>query len=335
MSEKYLSRVECIGTELNQIRIQSKLSDLTFVCQESDLSFHTISGHQAIFSNLSKLLAKFFAIAADKQPYENVVIMLDSIDYNVMKKLMQYVYEGETRINKHEGIKLLELCQLLQLEVPLSSFKTQEAFDLDSEDCLGTFTKEFKNNDFCSSMGEANDELSTSVEDDRSLNFDDLRSDQANVRIKPMATDSIQMSDLIAVDNDVRIETTELNSNRKIKRLINKKARSQATFSKYFKSSTFASSETCKFCGVIFRKSSTYPYRNHTESRLKSHIKYEHDNIGRFECQKCEFSGPGKVRLERHIEAIHNKIEGLKCDLCQYTTAYKASLKTHIKTIHK
>merc|ERR1719351_204015 len=141
MSEKYRSRVECVGTELNEIRKRSKLTDLTFVCRESDLSFHKISGHQAIFSNLSKLLTRFFAIAANKQPYENVVIMLDSIDYNVMKKLMQYVYEGETRITKQEGIKLHELCQLLQLEVPLSSFSEEESpifhHTFSSSDCLG------------------------------------------------------------------------------------------------------------------------------------------------------------------------------------------------------
>merc|ERR1712223_657941 len=188
-------------------------------------------------------------------------------------KLIQYIYEGGTRINKQEGIQLLELCQLLQLEVPLSSFKIQEAFDLDSEACLGTITKEFDNNDFHSSLREANDELSTSEEDERSLNFDDSRSNQENVRMKPMATESIQMSDLIAVDNDVRIETTEFNSNRKMKRLINKKARSQATFSIRRKR---ISTEICKFCGIIFRKSPTYPYQ----------------------CQKCKFYSPGKVSLE-------------------------------------
>ena len=62
-----------------------------------------------------------------------------------------------------------------------------------------------------------NDELTTSVEDERSLNFDDSRSDQANVIMKPMATDSNQMSDMITVDNVVRLETTELSSNRKMK----------------------------------------------------------------------------------------------------------------------
>jgi len=323
-----------MGTALNQIRMQSKLSDLTFVCLDSDLSYHTISGHQAIFSNLSQLLTRCFTIAADKQPYENVVIMLDSIDYNVMKKLMQYVYEGETRITKQEGIKLHELCHLLQLEVPLSSFSEDESpifhHTFSSSDCLGSVTKEFMDNDFHTFLSEVNDFLSTSVEDEGSLSFDDTRSDQANIRMKPIATDINLMSDLIEVDNDVRKETTELNSNRKVKRFIYKKVRSQATFPKCYKKS-----ETCKFCGITFRKSSTYPYRNDIESRLKSHIKYEHDKIGRFECQKCKFSSRGKVLLDRHIEAVHNKIEPFKCDLCQYTTIYNGSLKTHIKTIHK
>jgi len=167
-----------------------------------------ISGHQAIFSNLSKLLTRIFTIAADKQPYEDVVIMLDYIDYHVMRKLMQYVYEGEPRINKQEGIQLFEL----QLEVPLSTFEIQETFDLDSEHCMDTLSNEATNDDFYST--DSNDEVSTSVKDEPSLNFDNSRSDQVNVRINPMPIDK-QMLDMIAVDNDVKIQTTELNSNRK------------------------------------------------------------------------------------------------------------------------
>ena len=119
-----------INEALNSMRRQDKFSDLVFVCHDagSNSSVKTISAHQFMFTSLSNVLGDLFRISQLKQPYEKIVITLDSVDPIVVEKLVEYLYEGETKVSYQQECELIDLCELLQLDVPLRDFRPSNFF---------------------------------------------------------------------------------------------------------------------------------------------------------------------------------------------------------------
>merc|ERR550539_692695 len=83
------------------------------------------NAHQAVFSSLSGLLKKLFNIAHNKHQNETVRITLDTVDPLIVEKLIEYVYQGKTFVDHHQQHELKDLCELLDIELPLRYFETQ------------------------------------------------------------------------------------------------------------------------------------------------------------------------------------------------------------------
>merc|ERR1719510_1713076 len=100
---------------LASMRKYTTLSDLIFVCQgeNNEIKPKRINAHKAILSSASKFLKELFEIAYQKQPYERIVINLDSVDPNIFEKLIEFMYEGKTTVNQEQREKLIRLCKLL------------------------------------------------------------------------------------------------------------------------------------------------------------------------------------------------------------------------------
>lgn len=155
MMELELKRFERISSELDRFRIRGKLTDLIFVCRENDLSLGFVPAHQAMFSSISSLLNELFKVALEKQPYEKVMIILDSVDCIIMEKLIEYIYKGETKVNYQERQELFHLSRLLHLNIPLSEINTSVCHT------LPTILSVTTNNDLRPHWILENEELST------------------------------------------------------------------------------------------------------------------------------------------------------------------------------
>jgi len=117
-----------ISVPINLMRIQAKCVDLQFLCNYGDSTktkCRVINAHQAMFSSLSSLLHKIFQISREKQPFEKVIITLNSVDPAVVEKLIEYVYEGETFVNHQQQHALRDLCEMLEIDLPIRDFQTQ------------------------------------------------------------------------------------------------------------------------------------------------------------------------------------------------------------------
>merc|ERR1719167_1812860 len=121
MNEQFWRSPQLIGIELNEMRREAKLTDLSFVCRKNDGLLVVIDAHQAIFSSISAELKILIDIAKYKQPYEKVVIIMDSVNNIVMEKLIEYIYTGEVHANVIEKQKLIQLCAQLKLNISLKS----------------------------------------------------------------------------------------------------------------------------------------------------------------------------------------------------------------------
>jgi len=131
MNERFLRSPQSIGIEISEMRREAKLTDLSFVCRKNDTSFHSIDAHQVIFSSISEELKMLIDIAKHKQPYEKVVIIIDSVNSAVMEKLVQYIYTGEVIADDTEKQKLIQLCALLKLNISLK-LDTVSAIEFDT-----------------------------------------------------------------------------------------------------------------------------------------------------------------------------------------------------------
>jgi len=113
-----------INVHLNSMRTEDTCVDLQFLCHggNTKLPCRIINAHQAMFSSLSSLLNKLFQIAHIKQPFEKVLITLNMVDPVVVEKLIEYIYEGQTFVNHQQQHALKDLCEMLEIDLPICEF---------------------------------------------------------------------------------------------------------------------------------------------------------------------------------------------------------------------
>eukprot|EP00088_Acartia_fossae_P030819 TRINITY_DN3180_c0_g1_i7.p1 TRINITY_DN3180_c0_g1~~TRINITY_DN3180_c0_g1_i7.p1 ORF type:complete len:812 (-),score=220.56 TRINITY_DN3180_c0_g1_i7:1110-3545(-) len=103
------------------------LDDVHELCSESahtDLVFHchngnTVKAHKVMFLGRSDLMTQFFQITSERQfPGAETQISLPDVPSDILTKVIQYVYKGETMLSSEEEKQQFnELLQTLQLKV--------------------------------------------------------------------------------------------------------------------------------------------------------------------------------------------------------------------------
>merc|ERR1740124_120718 len=126
------------------MRRDTKFSDLVFICQGGNTNFVVkgINAHTAVFSSASKFFRELFVIAHEKQPYEQIVINLDSVDPIVFEKLIEYMYEGRTMVNGKQKEELVILCNTLQLDIPLQHLELSSQLIIENTFSIGEIVSE-------------------------------------------------------------------------------------------------------------------------------------------------------------------------------------------------
>jgi len=324
MNESIINPARSINTSLNQIRQEAVLTDLLFVCRRNDQSVVALPAHQFIFSALSSKLKSMLEIANEKQPYEQVLITIDSVDSTIMEKLVELIYEGETKINTDEKLELIDLCKLLQLDIPLSSATIEEIPYEDLNSCI-----------------KINDELNLQREiHQKDWNgFSELatlvKSEPINEATR--ITDTLNTNINSPVDKTLAIEySKEMKyefAHNQVKRLNNrniKKKRPIIEGSSLVNDCDDSVANNfqpqgayhhnilqCKFCGVT------------PKYHLNHHVGLVHDKINRFNCAKCSYSSYLLANMKSHIKGVHDQTEHFKCNKCEYTTVWKYNLTKH------
>jgi len=309
MNDEFLKSRQNISIELNEMRQEPKLTDLSFVCRKSDSSFHVIDAHQAIFSTLSSELKMLFDIAKQKQPYEKVVIIIESVNNIIMEKLIQYIYTGEITATYTEKESLLQLSSLLKLNISLT---------LDSIP-----TTEFDTSllEICNQMRGISPDVTLEKEIIYKENLktatgtNEIQAEKQSINVQSCLTNKRKRKSVkrfqIHNKNNINLSTTIPKTSRTFPR---------------------KSSVNCKFCEVIIFSS----YSSHElEKKLRRHILLIHDKIRRFHCEKCSHSASTFSNLKNHYKGVHDNIKEFNCEKCLYSCLRKDRLKRHNDAVHE
>jgi len=325
MKEQLLKSSQDIGIELNQLRQEAKLTDLSFVCRKNDLSFHAIDAHQIIFSSLSAELTMLFDIVNQKQPYEKVVIILDSVNNSIMEKLIQCIYTGEINVNETEKQNLIQLCGLLKLDVSLTLDtepdieNNEPSLEISIQSSCSVESHEFayleKGEPVVANRSSCNHEV------DEIINSRETSPD-VRLRETEMSEENFEAAEF---DNESHnkeniIHQSSMTSKRKRKSVEKFQIQNKLYCEQYVKSTGKpVRPMNCKFCGTKISVT-------HHSYDLKKHMLLAHDKIRRFKCEKCSFSALKHHSLKQHNLRVHVNINELNRMKCSYSSAVKSTV---------
>jgi len=312
MNESIINPARSINTSLNQIRQEAVLTDLLFVCRRNDQSVVALPAHQFLFSALSSKLKSMFEIANEKQPYEQVLITLDSVDSTIMEKLVELIYVGKTKINAHEKVELIDLCYLLQLHIPLSNATIEEIpyEDLNLNSCIKindelNLQRKIHQNDI-----NGFSELISLVKSEP-INQATRVTDTLNSNVNSHFDKTLAMEYSVEMKYEVTLNQIKGLSNRNMKKrkrpiikgsfLVND-CDDSITNNFQLQGPCHQNIFQCKFCGLKIA----------FKSQLNRHIGQVHDKINRFHCTNCSFSTYQLFNMKSHIKGVHHKTEHFK-----------------------
>jgi len=337
-----------IQLELNRLRREAKSTDLIFLCKDIKSKKKVpIKAHKVLFSSISPLLKELFEIAQLKQPYETVIITLDSFCSNTVEKLIEYVYQGKVTINCREMTSLQRLCGFLKMKLPLncnyddytdSSRMSEIICDMwqpeQPVDTEGSISDPMQWDSLLpdNSVNISNPKIESSVSIEQPITSDNLWSCQpddfklvteAKYSIEKVKDESLELWEQYRVyvdskDNQKLIsangvcnECEKLTGNRN---LLTRHMRLVHDLIRKFK---------CNLCGYLTTKT----------CKFKRHMNSRHFNV-RYFCDKCDHSFSTQYHLLRHQRIIHDKIRAYKCNICSYAAKRSELLKKHMEICH-
>lgn len=332
MNEDIIHPARSISNSLNQIRQEAILTDLLFVCNQNSKSMLAVPAHQVIFSSLSSKLKSLFEIANQKQPYEQILITLDIVDITIMEKLVELIYVGETTVSALEQLKLIDLCTLLQLNIPLSMTTIEEIPYTDLSSCI-KIDDEFNlhrkvhqtNPNECSKL--------TSISKSESIDEAAMLTDSLNSNVSSYVDRMLEIEYVQEMEYEIAHDQIKTLSNRNVKKRKRGMLKERSLvndcddgLTNNFQPHDAYKKNTalqCIFCGKYFVENICAKYQ------LKHHIGSVHDKLKIFNCEMCSYSSYQKCQMESHINGAHNKTKRYKCNKCEYTAAWKHNLAYH------
>ena len=81
-------------------------------------------------------------------------------------------------------------------------------------------------------------------------------------------------------------------------------------------------------------KCSMCDYTTTNFGELTQHIKTEHKESKKFQCDVCMKSFQLKCNLKTHMKDVHLSTKPQKCCLCHFATNRRSNLKRHVKSKH-
>lgn len=275
-------RNNVVTEELITMRNEAKFTDLSFICRgtENEAIRKTINTHQALFSSVSNFFRELFNIAHDKQPYERVIITLDSVDLLTLEKLIECVYEGNTNVTNQQKDQLLKLCTSLQLNIQWQPFLEPSSSKLVAV--------------------EQDLEMSCWTEMENRALYPD-RAVQCKSPLEPYITIYEDNYSELAINNDTSVFIPTISNEYSVpEEGIKGTDESQSSQSHHYQINPFV----CDMC----------PYSTAKKSILNAHVKRVHSQIKKHQCYYCEYRSTRKSHVYNHIYSDHRGLENYQCD---------------------
>jgi len=302
-----------------------------------------------MFYLLSPLLKELFDTANLKQPSELVAITLDSFNPCIVETLIEYIYEGEVKVNCLQMANLQSLCQVLKLKLPINC--------------------KYRDIDYYSRISEMIDKDISQSEEIAS--FADLSvepygepmecQNEIEISLTKLETSYLESEEPQCISSCSENESNYLELIDHSKP-INNDTSMEESLKDWEQYCVYVSEQcgqksasinlVCSQCGLVIgskhlltkhmkivhsmiRKfECTYcGYITEALHHFKRHVDSQHYNV-KFPCDRCDSSFASRDHLNRHIKIVHDKIRAYQCDDCPFAAKRNGQLKKHKEMHH-
>jgi len=295
----------CTKNAFKNLINESDFSDVTLACSDDK----QIKAHKVILQACSPFFRKIFL----KNPHQHPLLYLKDVTHRDLGAILEFMYEGATKINKDHLDSFLTAAQELRVDgLIFPEAKERDSFYMNDKTLEETVEKEddpakrFK------------------MEDDSQTEYQIKRNDQENFQ------DSFEDYRMppTPYDYERTASTDEINKD---------------------KENENAGKFKCDMCDVYIAHKwnmMRHKIRVHgvpeKEPRSRSHSQNPYDNSVEMEeprdpkvysCEKCEFTSAHPTSIKRHIASKHEGIR-YKCQVCAFTAAQTHDLKRHTMRVH-
>ena len=306
-----------------------------------------VKGHKAILGASSSFFRKIF----QQNAVANLVLYLKGISTKDMNSIMEFIYLGQTSVNKADLNTFLEVAEELKIEglmqtdkASMSATNSDLVPEIKIDDELTESTGDEEDGVDNSSMNQSTFETSSSLDSsmrDTSVNGHNIsieRTFQMTPKIistmtpLPVSREDQDQAAMIVANFMMNTGANKLDQNDSI---LNDKENidsDQPITKNEHTEEPELKQDICKL----------FPFQGSSlDSRVTSD-QPRSEKIKKYNCSNCDFSTAHKMSLKRHMHLIHGIEESNPpadpkkhcCTTCSFSTDHYTSLKRHMDNIH-
>ena len=309
------SHWEILSGSLSSLRYSHQFADVTFICD----GHKTVQAHKAVLSACSPVLASIFRSTDDN---EDAIINLDGVEHTDLETLLDFVYLGQSLVEKEEESELNTIAKIINIYCFLESMPLLREGKLDMSRRSTSLRSENKDprikEDKIMYEYEIKDEIPYDVAEDKSFDWrrdsiDENNGMKCSKCEKCYQTKGGLRSHFENVHNGRKwtCEKCDMKFTSNDHKKIHIQTKHEGL---YFQ---------CSQCDATFG----------TKAALKTHVKGKHLGM-KYKCPVCskEFVQNGVLKI--HLEGIHYGMR-YPCKFCDYTTHDPSNTNKHMKKVHK
>ena len=288
-----------------------------------------MKAHRVVLSGSSKFFNSLLKV--NKGP--NLVLYLKGVNHQDLRSLMEFMYSGQTKVQKNSLNSFLEAAEELKIEglVPRKPLATLEQ-EVNSSTISEQSQTSYQEPSSLSSLGSL-----AEVDTDFSSLSEEAEKTELSSTISELTMEEVESSvssllGSVSEGEDLTFSVTpEFGST-----LLPTSTPAQK-----------AGQHKCEDCEKTF--TAAWSVRRHqltAHSKGKKEVEAAEEQKPRvFSCDHCEFSTLHKTSLKRHLLMVHkvettpkpesSKEKKFGCEHCQFRTSHETSLKRHVKNIHE
>ena len=291
------SHWETLSGFLSSLRTSNQFADVTLICD----GHRTVRAHKAVLSACSPVLASIFRSTDDN---EDAIINLDGVEHTDLETLLDFVYLGQSLVEKEEESELNTIAKIININCFLESMPLLRDGKLKEDKIMYEY--------------EIKDEIPYDVAEDKSFDWrrdsiDENNGMKCSKCEKCYQTKGGLRSHFENVHNGRKwtCEKCDMKFTSNDHKKIHIQTKHEGL---YFQ---------CSQCDATFG----------TKAALKTHVKGKHLGM-KYKCPVCskEFVQNGVLKI--HLEGIHYGMR-YPCKFCEYTTHDPSNTNKHMKKVHK
>ena len=282
--EKYS---EAVVTNFGRLVEDDVFTDVTLVSNDE----RYIKAHKAVLS----LNSPFFKSILTRHPHSHPLIFLDSLTYEDLRNLINFIYLGETKVIHEDLNNFLTIGQKFKLQGMMDFKVKQETLKIESKEDSGNVEVEMDEPKLINS----NKDISKEIEESEKI--EEVEYKPAYEQRKSMASIPTETYQCSQCDYSASYAGT-----------LKYHRRSKHDKLKY----------PCKNCN----------YSATSLGSLSRHKRNVHDGE-KYPCDSCSFKASSKDSLKMHIKSQHEGVR-FPCTTCEYEATQQAKLKQHVRKNH-